>query len=83
MFGPHPPSIRCILSTRAPSTVPYVFVVFYVPYCIFIPGAIIPDFMFIAGTIYQMQYLKQRNLHFGDSSHANEGIFRWIRQELE
>ena len=40
MFCPRPHSIRCISSTRAPSSLPYPFAAFYIPHCIFIAGAI-------------------------------------------
>src|SRR6266446_137832 len=60
---PRPHLIRCIPSTRTPSTMPYPFAVFYTPYFIFIPS-----------TIYQTQYF-QRHLHFNSSSTANKNVF--------
>jgi hypothetical protein len=46
---------------RAPSSVPYPFTAFYKAYCIFIPGI-----------LYRTQYLQRHNLHFSNSSPANE-----------
>jgi hypothetical protein len=38
MFRPRPHWIRCISPTRAPSSVPYPFAAFYLPYSIVIPA---------------------------------------------